>query len=150
MFSSLKDVCKSACSSLTLCAIAAATVTATVAVPADAGNDYRVRARVRTGTPLEGKGDYRERLIGTSLIQKWSVEVNGAQPGQSFEVQLNGNPIGTIVADSLGRAKQEFRSVVVDDNPTDEEPPIPTDFPHINAGDTLTIVGIGTGTFASR
>lgn len=117
---------------------------------ADAGNQYRVRARIRTGTPLEGKGDYREIMRGTTLIQRWSVELNGATPNTSYEVRLNGNMIGTIVTNDLGSAEQEFRTAVVDDNPNDEEPPIPTDFPRILTGDTLTIVGVGTGAFAQR
>lgn len=150
MFASLNNVGKSVRSTLTLCAVAALAVTTVAGSAADAGNDYRVRARIRTGTALEGKGDYRERIIGSTLIQRWSVEVGGATPGASYEVRLNGNPVGTIVANSLGRAQQEFRTVVVDDNPNDEEGPLPQDFPHINSGDTLTIVGIGTGTFVAR
>lgn len=121
-----------------------------VASPADAGLDYRVRARIRTGTPLEGKGEYRERLRGTTLIQKWNVEVNFGTPNTSYEVQLNGSPVGVIVTNALGHAEQEFRTAVIDNNPHDEEPPIPTDFPHINAGDTLTIVGLGTASFVLR
>lgn len=116
----------------------------------EAGADYRVRARIRTGTALEGKGEYRERMRGTTLIQKWNVEVNFAAANTTYEVQLNGMPIGMITTNGLGHAEQEFRTAVVDDNPHDEEPPIPTDFPHVNSGDTLTIVGIGTGSFVAR
>lgn len=128
----------------------ATVVTLSVAGSADAGADYRVRARIRTGTQLEAKGDYRERIIGSTLIQKWNVEVQGALPDTAYEVQLNGNMVGLIVTNALGFAEQEFRTAVVDDNPHDEEPPIPADFPHINAGDTLTVVGIGTAAFARR
>jgi hypothetical protein len=113
----------------------------------DAGTNYRVRARIRTGTPLEAKGDYRERVVGSNLLQKWNVEVKFGAPNTSYEVQLNGNPIGLVVTNSLGHAEQEFRTTVIDDNPTDGDPPIPQDFPHVNIGDTLTVVGIGTATF---
>ena len=116
----------------------------------DAGADYRVRARIRTGTPLEAKGDYRERVVGSNLLQKWNVEVNFATANTSYEVQLNGNPIGLIVTNGLGHAEQEFRTIVIDDNPTDGDLPIPQDFPHINIGDTLPVVGIGTATFSRR
>lgn len=116
----------------------------------DAGADYRVRARIRTGTPLEAKGDYRERVVGSNLLQKWNVEVNFGTPNTTYEVQLNGSPIGLIVTNGLGHAEQEFRTTVIDDNPTDGDLPIPQDFPHINIGDTLTVVGIGTATFSRR
>lgn len=135
---------------LALAAAAFSTVSLLGSSPVDAGAEYRVRARIRTGTPLEGKGEYRERLRGTTLIQKWNVEVNFATPNTSYEVQLNGNPIGLIVTNALGHAEQEFRTAIPDNNPQDEEPPIPTDFPHINAGDTLTIVGVGTASFVRR
>lgn len=134
---------------LSTTAIALAALIGTLVSPtsADARDSYRVRARIRTGTALEAKGDYRERMLGTSLIQKWNVEVAGATPNTAYEVQLNGSMIGSIVTNDLGFAEQEFRTLIVDDNPHDEEPPIPTNFPHINAGDTLTVVGIGTASF---
>ena len=116
----------------------------------DAGADYRVRARIRTGTPLEAKGDYRERVVGSNLLQKWNVEVNFGTPNTSYEVQLNGSPIGLIVTNGVGHAEQEFRTTVIDDNPTDGDLPIPQDFPHINIGDTLTVVGIGIAAFSRR
>lgn len=137
-------------SALALAAAAFSTLSLLGSSPVDAGAEYRVRARVRTGTPLEAKGDYRERLRGTTLVQKWNVEVNFATPNTSYEVQLNGTPIGLLVTNDLGHAEQEFRTAIPDNNPHDEEPPIPTDFPHINAGDTFTVVGIGSATFVRR
>lgn len=131
------------------CLTAAALATLSVVGSADASSEYRVRARIRSAA-TEGKGEYRERLVGNTLIQKWTVELNRAAPKTSYEVRLNGSPIGMIVTNGLGTANQEFRTTVVDDNPHDEEPPIPTDFPHINVGDTLTIVGVGTAGFARR
>lgn len=116
----------------------------------DAGADYRVRARIRTGTALEAKGDYRERVVGANLLQKWNVEVNFGAANTSYEVQLNGSPIGLIITNGLGHAEQEFRTTVIDDNPSDGDLPIPQDFPHINVGDTLTVVGIGTASFSRR
>lgn len=114
-----------------------------------ANGEYRVRARMRTGTPFEGKSDYRERMRGTTLVQTFHVEVNGAQAGQSFEIHVNGVLFGTIIANDLGAAELEYRTVVVDDNPQDEELPLPTDFPRINPGDTIT-VGTLSGTYQLR
>lgn len=117
---------------------------------AQASSEYRVRARVRTGTPVEAKGDYRERLRGSTLVQRFTVEVNRATPGESFEVKLNGSVVATVVANALGNAKVEFNDDVIDDNPTDNQPPLPDNFPHINAGDTLQIGTFPAATFARR
>ncbi len=131
-------------------AILAAVTMITLSVPQAAqaaGNgDYRVRARMRTGTPFEGKSDYRERIRNNTLIQTFNVEVSGAQPGQVFEIHINGVLFGTMIANDLGSAELEFRTATVDNNPQDEEPPLPTDFPRINAGDVIT-VGTLTGTY---
>lgn len=125
----------------------------TISVPQEAvagGNgEYRVRARMRTGTAFEGKSDYRERLRGTTLVQTFNVEVNGAQPGDMFEIHINGVLFGTMITNDLGSAELEFRTATVDDNPQDEEPPLPTDFPRINDGDVIT-VGTLSGTYRLR
>lgn len=125
----------------------------TISVPQEAmaggGGEYRVRARMRTGTAFEGKSDYRERLRGTTLVQTFNVEVNGAQPGEMFEIHINGVLFGTMITNDLGSAELEFRTATVDDNPQDEEPPLPTDFPRINDGDVIT-VGTLSGTYRLR
>ena len=108
--------------------------------------DYRVRARIRTGTPLEAKGDYRERLIGDVLSQRFTVEVNGAAANAEFEVKINDVTVAFVTTDNLGHAEIQFADTVVDDNPDDNDPPLPQEFPHISAGDTLTI-GTMTATF---
>lgn len=125
------------------------TISAPQSAQAGGDGEYRVRARMRTGTPFEGKSDYRERMRNNTLIQTFNVEVNGAQAGQSFEIHINGVLFGTIIANDLGSAELEFRTATVDDNPQDEEPPLPTDFPRINVGDVIT-VGTLTGTYQLR
>lgn len=135
-------------------ALLAAITMITIATPQEAmasggGSEYRLRARMRTGTAFEGKSDYRERMRGTTLVQTFHVEVNGAQPGEMFEIHVNGNLFGTIVVNDLGSAELEFRTATVDDNPQDEEPPLPTDFPRLNPGDVIT-VGPLTGTYQQR
>ncbi|HPO92768.1 MAG TPA: hypothetical protein PL072_04775 [Phycisphaerales bacterium] len=122
-----------------------------IAQPAQAAGGWNLRllARMRTGTPLEAKGDYRERLSGAVLIQKFNVEINGAAPNETLEVRINGNLFGTVTTNALGTAKIELVTQTVDDNPNDEEAPIPQDFPRLNAGDTIS-VGSLSGTFAAR
>lgn len=102
------------------------------------GGDYRVEARIRTGTQLEAKGVYRERARGSLTDQRFTVEVEGAAAGQQFEVKIDGAPVAIITANTLGRAQIEFHSVI-DNNPGPDDAPLPADFPHINAGQVLTV-----------
>lgn len=113
------------------------------------GNDYRVEARMGGGNAPSAKAKYRERLVGNILIQRFSVEVERFAPGVPVQITINGVPFGMIVPNAFGRAELEFKTFVVDDNPHDEEPPLPVDFPHINAGTSVT-VGTLSGTFQLR
>jgi hypothetical protein len=112
------------------------------------GGDYRVEARLRTGTQLEAKGVYRERARGSLTDQRFTVEVSGATPGDQYEVKIDGSPVAILVVNALGRAEIEFHSTM-DNNPGPDDQPLPSDFPHINAGQTLT-VGTLSGTFQAR
>lgn len=116
---------------------------------AQGGNDYRVEARMGGNDLSKAKVVYRERMIGNLLIQKFSVEVERFTPGVAVSITINGATFGNIVPNALGRAELEFRTFVVDDNPHDEEPPLPTDFPRLTAGMTAT-VGTLSGTFRQR
>ncbi|MFZ4574616.1 MAG: hypothetical protein ACOYN0_09480 [Phycisphaerales bacterium] len=108
--------------------------------------DYRVLARMGARDAFSAKSVYRERIVGDTLVQRFNVSIEDGVPGASYEIFVNGNLFGTIIANNLGNAELEFRTVVVDDNPHDEEPPLPVDFPHINVGDTIT-VGSLIGTY---
>lgn len=116
---------------------------------AQGGNDYRVEARMGGNDQAKAKVVYRERMIGNLLVQKFSVEVERFTPGVAVAITINGATFGNIVPNALGRAELEFRTFVVDDNPHDEEPPLPTDFPRLTAGMTAT-VGALSGNFRLR
>ncbi len=116
---------------------------------AQGGNDYRVEARMGGNDQAKAKVVYRERMVGNLLIQKFSVEVERFTPGVAVAITINGATFGNIVPNALGRAELEFRTFVVDDNPHDEEPPLPTDFPRLTAGMTAT-VGALSGNFRLR
>ncbi len=116
---------------------------------AQGGNDYRVEARMGGNDQAKAKVVYRERMVGNVLIQKFSVEVERFTPGVAVAITINGSTFGNIVPNALGRAELEFRTFVVDDNPHDEEPPLPTDFPRLTAGMTAT-VGTLSATFRLR
>lgn len=116
---------------------------------AQGGNDYRVEARMGGNDQAKAKVVYRERMIGNLLVQKFSVEVERFTPGVAVAITINGATFGNIVPNALGRAELEFRTFVVDDNPHDEEPPLPTDFPRLTAGMSAT-VGALSGSFRLR
>lgn len=118
--------------------------------PAEAANgDYRVRARVGANDAAQAKATYRERLVGNVLIQRFNVQVEDFVPGVAVQVRINGNLFGNIVPNALGIAELEFATFVLDNTPGDDHPPLPTDFPRINVGDTITF-GTLTATFILR
>ena len=108
--------------------------------------DVRLRARLGSNDALRGSADYRERQRDSLFVQRFSVGVENAQPGQTLEVRVNGALFGTITANALGRAELEFRTATPDNNPQDEEPPLDPNFPRLHAGDAVSI-GSLTGTF---
>lgn len=113
---------------------------------AQGGGDYRVTARGGARDQAQIKGVYRERTLTTGLQQRFNVSVEDFAPNTRYEIRINGNLFGMITTSALGTAELEFRTFVVDDTPGDDHPPIPTDFPHLVAGDTIT-VGTVTATF---
>lgn len=110
------------------------------------GGDYRVVARGGSRDAAQIKGVYRERAFTAGLQQRFNVSVEDFAPNTRYEIRINGNLFGTITTSALGTAELEFRTFVVDDTPGDDHPPIPTDFPHLVAGDTIS-VGSVTATF---
>lgn len=111
-----------------------------VAPTAEAGasTDIRLRARLEGNTLASGKSDYRERFRNGVLEQRFKVQVEDATPGDELEVRVNGMLFGTIIVNNLGGAEMEFRTAQFIDDPGDGTP-IPTDFPQLMAGDTITV-----------
>lgn len=101
--------------------------------------DYRVIARGGANDQAQVKGVYRERMVGTTLVQRFNVEAEDFTPNTRYEVRVNGSLFGTLTTNSLGIAELEFKTFVPDNNPHDEDPPLPTDFPRLVAGDTISV-----------
>ncbi|MCB9838726.1 MAG: hypothetical protein H6813_05255 [Phycisphaeraceae bacterium] len=116
--------------------------------------EFRTEARfdsAEQGSSPHGKARYRERqrgYYGVNMMQRFTVDVQDAQPGEEFVVTVNGMMIGTLIANDLGRAELEFRTAAFIDSP-DDGTPIPSGFPRIEAGATIT-VGDMVGTFEAR
>lgn len=108
--------------------------------PVTAANkgEVRLRADLNGPTLASGSADYRERIRNNTLEQRFSVEVEDATPGDQLAVVVNGIMFGTIVVNDLGTAELQFRTETFIDDPGDGTP-IPTDFPRLAAGDTITV-----------
>jgi hypothetical protein len=131
---------------LALVALVVAVVTVSINSEARAGGgDYRVRANLSGGTLASGKATYRDRVRGSTIEQRFQVNVEDGTPGDLVEIQINGSLFGTVVLNDLGAGEFSYRTVQFIDDPGDGDP-IPTDFPRIEAGDVIT-VGVMSGTF---
>lgn len=111
----------------------------------DGANRYEVRAQLSGSGLASGKAGYKERVRGSLLEQRFTVEVEDATPGDALTVTINGTTFGTIVVNGLGIAEMELRSVSDDPGVG----PIPAGFPRIQVGDTIS-VGALNGTFAAH
>lgn len=132
---------------LTMAALTSGLTLATAAQMGAAANSnqYRVRADLSGKTLASGNADYRERMRGNTLEQRFSVEVEDFAPDTELTVEVNGMLFGTIITDGFGGGELQFRTAQFIDDPGDGSP-IPTDFPRINPGDDI-VVGPISGTF---
>ncbi|MGQ0627573.1 MAG: hypothetical protein ACT4PL_05670 [Phycisphaerales bacterium] len=124
--------------------LAAAAALFLVVPTADAGggggSGFRIRARLNgAGTLASGKADYRERMIGANLQQRFNVEIEDAAADTTYEITINGSLFGTVTTNALGGGHLEFATLTVDDNPGDEHPPLPTDIQRLAAGMVVSI-----------
>ncbi len=108
--------------------------------------ELRFVARMRDGDGTVARVRYQERnRNGQALRQRFDVELKFAQPGEQFEVRVDGRVVGTVTADALGTGKLELRRTP--DSPG--ELPIPSDFPKLRAGAVVT-VGSMSGTLSRQ
>ena len=119
--------------------ISAAAVVA-VTAPALAGgvDPIRVEARMSAGyDQAQAKARYRDRARRNSLEQRFDVEVEDFDPGTELVVTVNGMTVGTIFVNGLGVGELQLRTAAFIDDPDDGDP-IDTDFPRLQAGDTVS------------
>lgn len=102
------------------------------------GNSRELRfvARMRDADGTTARARYREKARGTRLQkQSFDVEIKFAQPGEQFEVRVDGRVVGTVVANNLGIGKLELRRSPSGPN----EVPIGSDFPRLRSGAVITV-----------
>lgn len=111
---------------------------------AGGNNNYRVRADLNGAGLASGKAVYRERMRQNVLEQRFSVEVEDAEPGTIMTVEINGVVFGMFVVNDLGIGELEYRTPQFNDDPGTL--PIPDGFPQLLEGDVIT-VGTLSGVF---
>lgn len=118
-------------------AIAPKTATKKTA-PSNSANGNEIRLSASAGNEATGKmkSRYRERNQGATVRQDFKGQVEGFAAGAELPVAVNGNQVAILIVGPLGAGEFEFTSV--DDNPGDELP-LPSGFPRLRAGDTVTI-----------
>jgi hypothetical protein len=108
--------------------------------------ELRFVARMRDADGATARARYRERdRNGRAVRQSFDVEIKRAQPGQQFEVHVDGRSVGVITIGNLGIGKLELRRSP--DSPNDQ--PIPSDFPRLRTGAVIT-VGAMQGTLSAQ
>ncbi len=92
---------------------------------------------------ISGQAQYRDRGR-----RQFSVQVEGLQPGDQFDVMISGAVVGTITIDNFG-----FGDLNYDDNfqPGKDDPAtiFPSNFPALDGGE-LVVVGQLSGTLQNR
>ncbi len=106
--------------------------------PSNSANSNEIRLNASAGNEATGKmkSVYRERNQGATVRQVFKGQVEGFAAGAELPVSVNGNQVATLIVGPLGAGEFEFSTV--DDNPGDELP-LPSGFPRLRAGDTVTI-----------
>jgi len=102
------------------------------------GNSRELRfvSRMRDADGTTARARYQERARdGRALRQSFDIEIKRAQPGEQFEVRVDGRVVGTATANNLGIAKLELRRSPSGPN----EVPIGGDFPRLRAGAVITV-----------
>jgi len=107
-------------------------------VPSNTANSNEIRLSASAGNETTGKmkSVYRERNQGATIRQVFKGQVEAFSAGAELSVSVNGMQVATLIVGPLGAGEFEFSSV--DDNPGDELP-LPSGFPRLRAGDTVTI-----------
>lgn len=99
----------------------------------------RLRGDFGDATGPSGNVRYREFLKpGRGFERRFQVEIEDAAEGEEFDIMVNGDLVGTLLADGSGQDEFELRTKKFIDNPNDGDP-IPGSFPSLIEGDVVTV-----------
>jgi hypothetical protein len=99
---------------------------------------FRVRGDLEGDPGLKGNVKYMERFKNGRLMRRFKVEVEDAQPGEVFDIHVNGAFVGEIVINDLDEGRLELRTPAFIDGPDDGEP-MPDSFPSLMPGDLVEV-----------
>lgn len=105
---------------------------------ANASPDFQTIAHIYGSSSVKGKAVYTEKLIDGTNMQKFKVELQYAAPGKTYNVRVNGDLVGAITINSLGKGELQLRTAQFIDDPSDGDP-IPDGFPQLDTGDVVTV-----------
>ncbi|MHC4080269.1 MAG: hypothetical protein ACYSU2_03020, partial [Planctomycetota bacterium] len=99
---------------------------------------FRLRGDLEGDSWLEGNVKYLERFKKGRLLRRFKVEVEDAEPGDVFDVYVNGVFVGEVVINDVDEGKLELRTPAFIDDPDDGEP-MPDSFPSLMPGDLVEV-----------
>jgi hypothetical protein len=118
---------------------------------ADGGNGdwHKLRTKLYGDAVVHGKAEYRERLKFGEPERRFKLNIEDAEPGESFDVLLNGQHLATVTADAEGSVHYHLRSPGwPEGEEEDGHGTMPDDFPVIQPGDAIAVGHLG-GMFAA-
>ncbi|MHC4825619.1 MAG: hypothetical protein ACYTEY_03575, partial [Planctomycetota bacterium] len=83
---------------------------------------FRLRGDLEGDPGLEGNAKYIERFKNGRLMRRFKVEIENAEPGEVFDIHVNGAFVGEIVINDLDEGRLELRTPAFIDDPDDGEP----------------------------
>jgi hypothetical protein len=99
---------------------------------------FRLRGAYVSDSEYDGGVRYLERLRNGRLLRRFKVEVEDAEPGEVFDVHVNGVFVGELVIDDLDEGRLELRTHTFIKDPDDGEP-MPRSFPSLVPGDLVEV-----------
>ena len=106
---------------------------------------FRTKGSVETPEGVEIEAKYFERFKHGLLVRRFQVEIEGAAPGQVFDVSLNGEIFGTVTAGDDGEAELQLRTNANSDDDDDDSEVVqamPDTFPSLHDGDVVVVGGV--------
>ncbi len=103
----------------------------------------RFSASLTDATGATGTATVTTKTYNSTTTTKLTVSVTGATASSPLDVVIDGTTVGTLTTDSTGAG-----TLTLSSNPTGTEQPLPSNFPTVSAGSTIT-VGSLSGTFAT-
>ncbi len=97
-----------------------------------------LKGRTPSSDNVDAQAKYRERFKNGKLERRFQVEVEDASGVQSFDISVNGQLVGTLTTNNLGRGEFQLRTGAFIDSPNDGQP-MPNSFPSLQAGDTVQV-----------